>query len=117
MLDVWEKFSHAATTTQVRIQEFNDTVKLLPCLTVCPWSAFKNKGFYYNIQEFFNNTYEFNDVFETSLKMPCLNKSELQFETIPSIYLGRCYMVCIGIKVTSGQTFCILLKNRTDVTG
>ena len=117
MIDVWDKFSHKSTTTRMRFIEFSDSLKLLPCMTVCPWSAFKNPGFFYNTTEFLDNTFTMDDVFDDFSKVLSNNKSFPEFETIPSIYLGRCYMVCNTVKVESGWPFYIVLKNLLDVTG
>ena len=117
MVDVWDKFSHKATTTQMRFIEYNEALKLLPCMTVCPWSAFKNPGFFYNTNDFLNNTFAMEDVFDDFSKVISNNESVPEFETIPSIYLGRCYMVCNTVKVQSGSPFYIILKTHSDVTG
>ena len=43
-VDVWNKFTSGFTATGVRFQDSNVDRKLLPCLTVCPWAAFKKQG-------------------------------------------------------------------------
>ena len=43
-VDVWNKFTSGFTATGARFQDSNVDRKLLPCLTVCPWAAFKKQG-------------------------------------------------------------------------
>ena len=41
-----------------RIYREEGKVKLAPCLTFCPWPAFKQSGFFYNQTDFLKNTFQ-----------------------------------------------------------
>jgi hypothetical protein len=54
MLDVWDKYDKKKTSTGVVNSEENTENKALPCLTICPWKAFRNRGFYFTNETFYN---------------------------------------------------------------
>ena len=39
----------------MRYVELED--KRLPCLTICPWAAYKKEGFHYSNEDFLKNTF------------------------------------------------------------
>ena len=44
MIDVWTKFTKGMTNVGVRFRDEEIKEKMLPCLTACPWNAFKKPG-------------------------------------------------------------------------
>ena len=116
MNDVWDKFSNKFTSTGMRLNEKEFEEKYLPCITVCPWKAFKNKGFYYNFQDFLNNTFEQIELIP-NIASGIYNITSFHIEAISSIYLGRCYMMCYLLKVKKNDKINILLTKHMDVTG
>ncbi len=44
MIDVWQKFTKGMTNVGVRFRDEELSEKMLPCLTACPWNAFKKPG-------------------------------------------------------------------------
>jgi len=53
MSDVWIKYSKKMTDTGVRYEDDDLNEKQLPCLTACPWNAFKKSGFHFRMYVFF----------------------------------------------------------------
>jgi hypothetical protein len=39
---------------------------MLPCITFCPWSAFKSGQYYYKESDFLSNTFAKEEIFEKS---------------------------------------------------
>ena len=115
-LDVWNKFSHQFTTTGIRFVDQELSAKQLPCITLCPWAAFKKKAFNYNITNFIANTF---DQDELILNSSLWNSDVqlLQVETLNSIYFGRCYMICLSKKMTTIDFLSFDLLKTTDFTG
>ena len=113
-LDVWDKFSHKFTATGVRFVDQELPTKQLPCITVCPWEAFRKKGFHYNMDEFMLYTFDEYDLF--------LNKSIggsdfHQMETLNSIFYGRCFMTCSTNEMKTNKYLNFAFKRLTDLTG
>ena len=101
MMDVWDKFNNKMTNMGVRFtgedvkeKGENTEEKPLPCLTACPWSPFRKRGFYFKQDDFIKQTYEKEEIFFDIPFVDLYNKSLFSIEEIPSIFQGRCYMVC-----------------------
>ena len=115
-LDVWNKFSHQFTTTGIRFVDQGLSAKQLPCITLCPWAAFKKKSFNYNINNFIANTFDQDELILAS----SLWDSDVQLlkvETLNSIFLGRCYMMCFSKTMATTDTIIFNLLKTTDFTG
>jgi len=48
-MDIYEKFTKKMTSIGITVNGTDITEKALPCLTLCPWSAFKKQGFHFNL--------------------------------------------------------------------
>ena len=60
IMKVWSKFNSGFTTTAVNFVVHDGPTKLLPCITVNPFVAFKQKGFHYTTKSYLENTYRKN---------------------------------------------------------
>ena len=88
MADIFDKFSKKMTNIGVIVEESDKDEKDLPCFTLCPWKAFRNRGFHFKLEEFHKNVYNQSEIFFA------LNYSLCTVEEIHNIFLGRCFMVC-----------------------
>ena len=85
--------------------------KQLPCITLCPWSAFKKQGFFFTTEEFAQHTFESYELLSnTSTLGNAFNSSNFQLEEIRSPQLGRCYMICKLAKVSTRESVLIALN-------
>ena len=91
--------------------------KNLPCLTICPWNAFKHRGFFYKSGEFIEETFECKDIFLHESFCDHKNQTLFDVEEIKSIFLGRCYMTCLRQPVQKKQFVTYYIKNNQDATG
>ena len=88
MADIFDKFSKKMTNIGVIVEESDKDEKDLPCLTLCPWKAFRNRGFHFKSEDFYKNVFNQSEIFFY------LNNSLYTVEEINNIFLGRCFMVC-----------------------
>ncbi len=57
--DIWTKFSSKYTTTRIHfLDEKNTNKKPLPCVTLCPWSLYNQRGFHYLEASFQTQTFQ-----------------------------------------------------------
>jgi hypothetical protein len=82
------------TAVGVRFQDEQLREKMLPCLTVCPMNAFKSTGFYFTVEEYYNQTYNMDEIFYYHNMFDLMSDFHLTIEELRGIYTGRCYMVC-----------------------
>ena len=71
----------------------NEEKKLLPPITVCPLTAFKAKGTFFNMETVLNNTFEMEQVFSPNTIKMLKNESLYSVKEVHSVLLGRCFMV------------------------
>ena len=115
MIDVWKKYSGKMTSMGSSYTEPIIKSKLLPCLTFCPLSAFKKQGFYFDNDNFIENTFEKEDLFYNITQIS--DNSSYHLEEIRGISIGRCYMLCYLKEVIElGRIYIGLLKN-TEIIG
>ena len=111
MLDVWDKFSKKITSTGVIKQEKNVLEKPLPCLTICPWKAFRVRGFHFTNQTYYDQTYNLSElVFQDTL-------ANFSVQEINSVFLGRCFMFCYQQNVSGIGKASINLRKQMDLLG
>ena len=111
MLDVWEKFQKKITSIGVGNQEDDVHEKALPCLSICPWRVFRNRGFHYTNDTYYNQTYNLSEiVFENEL-------SYFEKQEIKSFVLGRCHMLCYQKKLPEINRTIITLRKAMDLMG
>ena len=89
----------------------------MPCLTFCPWKVFKNRGFFYRLGDFINQTFDCKDIFLNENFCNLNSQTKVHVEEIKSIFLGRCYMVCHLEPQQKKKPVYILIKKNQDVTG
>ena len=115
-VDVWNKFTSGFTATGARFQDSNVDRKLLPCLTVCPWAAFKKQGLHYNLSDYLNYTTDQNELI-VNMSFASVNAADYTVETIRSVNFGRCYMICYAKEVKENEKFILALTKKSDITG
>ena len=94
MTDVWDKFNNQMTSMGIRFKVENVKEKQLPCLTACPWNAYRERGLFFKKDDFMRQTFEKEEIFYNASFVDLYNESLYYIEEISSIHLGRCYMVC-----------------------
>jgi len=91
--------------------------KRLPALTICPWPAFKTKGFHYTKEQFEKQTYTLEDLLNTShVPGRYSNMKDVDVKVTKSIALGKCFTMKISKAVSLGEPFIFHLKRTWDVT-
>ena len=95
--------------------EGNSEIKKLPCLTACPFEAFKKQGFHYKEADFLKWTYELDDVF--IFYSDYQESSKFYIKEVRSVFLGRCYMLCNLEPVGKLQRYYIYMRKERDMTG
>ena len=115
--EIYEKFAKKMTTIGIRTYSENKETKLLPCITACPWQAFKRRGFYYNRKTLVQETFEKDEIFDDFKGCSGVDTSEYSVEEIHSIFLGRCYMVCPVSPSGINSGLHITFKNSMDLKG
>ena len=93
MTETIDKFTKRMTNIGVNVQESSVSEKMLPCITVCPWMAFKSFGFHYSSKNFSQNTFEKGEVFLNATKYSVFNESNYALEEIRSIFFGQCFTI------------------------
>ena len=105
------------TNTGVRYQDLEASDKELPCLTVCPWGGFKQPGFHFRPEEFIQQTFERDEILGNIPNLIDYHPSKFDIESIPSIFLGRCYMICYKLRVKEKKTVLMTFNRTRDLTG
>jgi len=92
--------------------------KTLPCITACPWQAFKERGFHYSEADYTNNTFGLEEIFDVKYAKNDLNNtSKYYVEEIRSVSLGRCHMVCPLKRKKQSASVIFKLRKGQDITG
>ena len=92
--------------------------KNLPCLTACPWEAFKQKGFYFTEENYLKRTFELDEIFILKDEYYDLtNRSMFYIEEIRSVLHGRCYMICPKNLKKKLDPVLINIRKQLDLTG
>jgi hypothetical protein len=117
MIDVWDKFNNQMTSMGVRFQGGNMDEKPLPCLTACPWAVYRERGFYFNKNEFIKQTFEREEIFFNISFINLFDISVFQIEEIYTIFQGRCYMVCHSKPLPRMIPFTIFFQKYMDLKG
>ena len=94
MIDVWDKYDNKMTSMGIRFKGENIKEKQLPCITACPWNAFRKRGFFFEQDDFIKQTYKREEIFFDVPFVELYNISLFSIKEIHSIFQGRCYMVC-----------------------
>ena len=115
MINIWQKYSGKMTSMGSSYQENKSLSKLLPCVTICPRSAYKNRKFSFDNLNFISNSYQKEEIFSNMMEMN--NKSLYHFEEIRGVYIGCCYMFCYMKEVTELDQLIVNLKKNKDVIG
>jgi hypothetical protein len=115
MIDAWKKYSDKITSMGSSYKDQDVESKLLPCLTFCPWTAFKEEGFYFDNDMFLRNSFEKEELFSNVTQFS--NKSLFLFQEIKGIFIGRCYMLCYLKEVIEMDRIYFGLMKKTGITG
>ena len=105
-----------ATSTNVRLRNDEIQKKKLPCLSFCPWPAFKRNGFYFNSKLLKENTYGIEDVFTNFTLLDISNTSMYFVKEVQSFLTGRCFTVCHIEERGLQDGIFLKLKKNWDIT-
>lgn len=94
MMDIYDKFAIKLTNIGIRAWPHDQPTKKMPCITACPWEAFKKRGLFYNRKLLDEETFEKEDIFLHTEGYQVFNPRLFSIEEIRSIHFGRCFMVC-----------------------
>ena len=67
----------------------------LPAITFCPGVAFKNKGPFYNENDFVANAYDLSDIFLEKTVKKIKNSHQYEVKEVRNVLQGRCYTISI----------------------
>ena len=111
MADAIDKYSRKMTNIGVVIREHPYMEKPLPCITICPWRAFRHSGFHFNSKNFTLNTFGKEEIF--------LNISVTSYtvDEIRSPFLGRCYLIDFLMPQKGKEKAYLFLRNSNDYKG
>ena len=117
MVEVWKKYYDGMTNMGSRFDDQAGAKKNLPCITFCPFSAFKKRGLFFKHEDFIQQTYEKEELFYNFHKSTLSNKTLYLVEEVRGIFIGRCYMACyLPLVDVKEQIFIPLLKQQ-DIVG
>ena len=90
---------------------------MLPSLTVCPWPAFKEKGFHYTAEKYEDMAFTKEDLFNKSaMKSAIRDFNYLDIQEIRSLALGRCFTIKVTKPLSLNEPFVLTFKRSWDVT-
>ena len=92
MLEKKLTFSLFVTGTKFLVSE--DGVKLMPCFSFCPLPGFKTGGFHYSKEDFKQNSFTLEDIFDSETVAKLTNKSEFSITKAESVQIGICHTIC-----------------------
>ena len=117
MVEVWQKYYDGMTNMGSRFDDQEGAKKNLPCITFCPFSAFKKRGLFFKHDDFVLQTYEKEELFYNFNESNLSNKSLYLVEEVRGIFIGRCYMVCYLPLVDVKEQIFIQLVKQQDIVG
>ena len=117
MVDIYEKFAIKLTNIGIRTWPHNHDSKDMPCITACPWEAFKHRGLFYNRKLLDEGTFDKEDIFLNQEEYPIFNRSLFSIEEIRSIHFGRCFMVCSTKPFKRNEDFSLMLQYNRSLKG
>ena len=89
--DVWRKFSSNITTTGISYSVKDPLTG--PYFTVCPLPGFRKQGYFFRRSEFFNNSFNLDEIFDPETVTSLKNESQYSVTEVLSLYFGRCYCI------------------------
>ena len=107
--------SSKTTSIGIRFRDDQVTSKKFPCLTFCPWPAFRKRGFYYNDKMLKENTFDLEDVFQNTTVVELNNKTLYDVKELKNYMTGRCFIVCPLRKYSKVEPVTFLLKKSWDI--
>ena len=118
MVDIAYKYALEMTTVGIRLSGVDKQEKNLPCLTFCPWMAFKERGFHFKSLDFKRSTFTKEEVFTNlSSWYSKPDSNDFLIEDVGDISMGRCYMVCPLKGFTMGSHQRIYTSPTMDFKG
>ena len=117
LVDTVKKYNQKMTNIGIIIEESSKEEKMLPCVTACPWSAFKNPGLHYSTEIFKKSTFDKEEIFMNITDLSPFNESLYEIEEIKSVFMGRCYMVCPLQPQKKLTLDYLALKNDKEIKG
>ena len=116
-MDIYSKFKQELTSVGIRSQAQYQTTKELPCITVCPWEAFKRQGLFYNKEVLDQATLEKEAIFFHNNVYQMFNESIYSIKEIRSVIYGRCFRVCYMVPVGKNEEFYVMFNKDKEMKG
>lgn len=89
---------------------------MLPCLSICPWPAYKEAGFHFNSTKFENVTFKLDDILDDStLKSFGADLTLIDVVETRSIIFGKCFTLKVNKRLSLSQPFFLPLKRSWDM--
>ena len=99
----------------VKFIQSDEAEKLFPCFTIRYLSPYKKRGFYYNISQFQENTFDLDDIFENDTIVKLKNITLFNVAEIHSILHGKCYALCPLTLLALNETISLFIENKQNV--
>ncbi len=81
-----------------RFRDDKDGGKYLPCITVCPFKSFKTRQFHYKGDDYLQNTFTKEDIFEQRTLDSLSNTTIYDVKESLTFFLGICFTICHKLK-------------------
>ncbi len=88
---------------------------MFPCFTIRYLSPYKKRGFYFDLAQFQENTYDLNDIFQNETIIKLKNSSLFNMKEIHSIFYGKCYSLCPLTLLALNEVISLSIKNKRNV--
>ena len=89
--DIWKKYSSKITMTSISYRARDSSTD--PYFTVCPMPGFRKQGYFFRRSEFFNNSFNLDEVFDAKMVSRLKNESQYLVTEVLSLHFGRCYCI------------------------
>jgi hypothetical protein len=89
--------------------------KLFPCLTIRSLAPYKKRGFFYDLDEFQENTFTLNDIFDNETVQNLKNLSLFHLKEINSYVHGKCFSLCPQTWLDLDEIISLPIKNERNV--
>jgi len=94
---------------------FQDS-KMLPVFTICPWTAFKSRGFHFSKQMFETQTFTEEDLLNKSMLVSKYSDPEfINVKVTKSVTRGKCFTIKILKLLQLADSFLLILKRTWDL--
>ena len=67
-------------------------------MTFCPWPVYKKRGYYFQKDDFNDNTFDLEDIFHPVMLQFLKMESLYQIKTTWSVFYGKCFTLKYKVK-------------------